>query len=78
MHVIADTLARKLLEQQRRDVAAAIVTHVDDQTAAVEFGEKAAMKFRETPRPHIGDVQISDVTAGARVHVFAICLTHAR
>ena len=53
-------------------MAAAVVAHVDDQTVTFEFGQVAAVKLREAPRSHIGDVHVADTACGAFVHELAV------
>ena len=72
--VVADAFARQFLEQERRDVAAAIIPHVDDQRVAIELGEIPAMELREAPGTHVGNVQVADAAVGALVDVLAIAL----
>src|SRR6516162_5305388 len=67
--IVSYPLAHELFEQQRRDVAAAVVTNVDDQSFSIELAQVASVELRETPRPHVGNVQVADALAGALVHV---------
>ena len=71
-HVVGDALARHLLQQQLRDMAAAVVAQVDDQRVAVAFGAEVAVELGEAVGHHVGQVQVADAPGGLLVHPGAV------
>jgi hypothetical protein len=69
-----DAPARDLLEQQLRDVAAAVVADVDDQRVALAFVAEVAVELGEAGRLHVGNVEVADAAARALVHPRAVLL----
>ncbi len=65
---VADALARDLLEQQLRHVAAAVVAHVDDQRVAVAFGDEVAVELGEAGGHHVGQMEVADAAVRLLVH----------
>ena len=72
--VVADALARELLEQELRDVTAAVVAHVDDHGVALALNDEVAMELGEARRHHVGQVQVADAALRLLVHPAAVAL----
>src|SRR5205807_1580687 len=56
---VAGPLARYLLEQELRDVTAAVVAQVDDEPVAIAFGAEVAMKLGEAGRLHVRQMEVA-------------------
>jgi hypothetical protein len=61
LQVVRDTLACDLLEQKLRNVAATIISHVDDQTVPVALDGEIAVELGKPGAHHVGYVKVADL-----------------
>ena len=65
-------LAAQPFDQHRRDVAAAVAAHVDDQGLLGDLRIEVLDEFVQAGGVHVGDVQVADLAAGRVVDLLDV------
>ena len=72
--VPGDALAGDLLQQQLRDMAAAVVADIDDEPVAIALGGEVAVKLGEARAHHVGQMEVAHAAATGFVDPGAVAL----